>query len=238
MPASDHALDVASNRLLAALPDNERDQLLARLEPIRFTVRQPLYEPHKPIEHVYFPTGCVVSILAVMDDDQAVEVATVGVEGMIGIPVLLGTQTSPDLVFCQIPGQALRMPADAFRELASEAGAIQALLQRYTFAFIRQLSQGSACNRLHPVDQRCARWLLMTHDNTGGWDEFPLTQDFLAKMLGVRRATVSEAAGRLQRADLITYHRGVIRILDRPGLEAAACQCYRIITEEYARLIG
>jgi CRP-like cAMP-binding protein len=238
MPASDDALDVASNRLLAALPDHDRDQLLVRLEPIEFTVRQPLYEPHKPIQHVYFPTGCVISILAVVDDDQAVEVATVGIEGMIGIPLLLGTETSPDLVFCQIPGQALRMPAGPFRELANGAGAIQALLQRYTFAYVRQLSQGSACNRLHPVDQRCARWLLLTHDNTGGRDEFPLTQDFLAKMLGVRRATVNEAAGRLQRAELISYHRGVMRILDRPGLEAAACQCYRIIAKEYARLIG
>jgi CRP-like cAMP-binding protein len=238
MPARDDALDVASNRLLAALPAHERDQFLVGLEPTEFTVRQPLYEPHKPIEHVYFPTGCVVSVLVLVDEDQAVEVATVGVEGMIGIPVLLGTETGPDLVFCQIPGQALRMPAGAFRELATGAGAIQALLQRYTFAFVRQLSQGSACNRLHPVDQRCARWLLMTHDNTGGRDEFPLTQDFLAKMLGVRRATVTEAAGRLQRAELISYHRGVIRILDRQGLEAAACQCYRIITKEYARLIG
>jgi CRP-like cAMP-binding protein len=230
MPVSDDALDVASNRLLATLPDHDRDQLLVCLEPIEFTVRQSLYEPHKPIDHVYFPTGCVISILAVVDDDQAVEVATVGVEGMIGIPLLLGTETSPDLVFC--------MPAGAFRELANGAGAIQALLQRYTFAYVRQLSQGSACNRLHPVDQRCARWLLLTHDNTGGRDEFPLTQDFLAKMLGVRRATVNEAAGRLQRAELISYHRGVMRILDRPGLEAAACQCYRIIAKEYARLIG
>jgi CRP-like cAMP-binding protein len=180
----------------------------------------------------------VISILAAMDDDQAVEVATVGIEGMIGIPVVLGADTSPDLVFCQIPGHALRMPAGAFRELADGAGAIRTLLQRYTLAFVRQLSQGSACNRLHPMDQRCARWLLMTRDNTGGRDEFPLTQDFLAKMLGVRRATVSEAAGRLQRAGLITYHRGVIRVHDRQGLEAAACRCYRIVTEEYARLVG
>jgi CRP-like cAMP-binding protein len=129
------------------------------------------------------------------------------------------------------------MPAGEFRELANGAGAIQALLQRYTQAFFVQLAQGAACNRLHSMDQRLVRWLLMSHDRVGQ-DQFPLTQEFMAQMLAVRRATVTEAAGRLQQAGLITYSRGIIAILDRPGLEAASCECYQIITDEYARLLG
>ena len=226
------------NRLLAALPEVDRQRLLTHLEPLEMTVRQPVYAPGEPIEHVYFPDGCVLSVLAVMDDGQAIEVATVGNEGMVGVPVLLGVATSQELAFCQVPGRARRMPAETFRELANDAGAVQALLQRYTYAYFSQLSQGSACNRVHSVDQRCARWLLMTHDRVGGRDHFELTQQFLAQMLGVRRATVTQAAGRLARAGLITYHRGVITIVDRTGLEAAACECYRIITDEHARLIG
>lgn len=202
------------------------------------TARQPVYEPGKPIEHTYFPTGCVLSVLAVMDDGQAVEVATVGNEGMVGVPVFLGVSTSPGLAFCQMPGWTLRMPAGTFRDLANGAGAIQSLLQRYTLRVLHPALAGSACNRLHSVDRRCARWLLMTQDRIGGKDQFPLTQEFLAQMLGVRRATVTEAAGRLVRAGLIGYSRGVMTITDRPGLEAVSCECYRIITDEYARLFG
>lgn len=230
--------DGLGNRLLLALPEPYRERFLAQLEPVEMVVREPVYAPGKPIEHVYFPDGCVLSVLAVMDDDQAVEVATIGNEGMVGIPVFLGATSSPGLAFCQVPGKAWRMAAGTFRELANGAGAIQQLLQRYTYAFFTQLSQGSACNRLHSVEQRCARWLLMTHDRVGGRDQFELTQEFLAQMLGVRRATVTEAAGRLQQDGLITYSRGIITITNRKGLEAASCECYRIITDEHTRLIG
>jgi CRP-like cAMP-binding protein len=237
MAERDAASDGRGNRLLAALPDDERQRLAARLELVELTLRQLLYEPGKPIEHIYFPFDSVLSVLAVMDDDQAVEVATVGNEGMVGIPVFLGVSTSPGLSFCQIPGRSLRMAAGAFRDLANGAGAFQQVLQRYTFAFFTQLSQGSACNRLHHMDQRLARWLLLTHDRVGR-DQFPLTQEFMAQMLGVRRATVTDAARRLQQAGLITYSRGTLTIADRKGLETASCECYRIISDEHARLIG
>ncbi len=237
MTGSDADAYGRGNRLLAALRDDERQRLAAHLELVELTLRQLLYEPGKPIEHVYFPIDAVLSVLAVMDDDQAVEVATVGNEGMVGIPVFLGVSVSPGLSFCQLPGRALRMPAGAFQELANGAGAFQQVLQRYTYAFFTQLSQGSACNRLHHMDQRLARWLLLTHDRVGR-DQFLLTQEFMAQMLGVRRATVTEAAGRLQQAGLITYSRGILTIADRKGLEAASCECYRIISDEHARLIG
>ena len=237
MAAPDGGLDGRGNRLLAALPETDRERLLAHAEPLELTVRQPIYEPGKPIEHVYFPIDAVLSVLAVMDDGQAVEVATVGNEGMVGIPVFLGVSTSPGLSFCQIAGRALRMPAGTFRDLANGAGAFQQVLQRYTFAFFTQLSQGAACNRLHQMDQRLARWLLLTHDRVGR-GQFTLTQEFMAQMLGVRRATVTEAAGRLAQANLISYSRGILTIVDQPGLDMASCDCYRIITDEHARLIG
>ena len=236
MPPLENAED-RGNRLLDLLPAADRRRLLEHMELVELDLRQRVYEPGKPIEHVYFPLTTVISMLAVMDDGQAVEVATMGNEGMAGLPVFLGASTSPDLAFAQVPGRALRMPAGEFRELANGAGTVQALLQRYTQAFFVQLAQGAACNRLHSMDERLARWLLMTHDRVGQ-DQFPLTQEFMAQMLAVRRATVTEAAGRLQQAGLITYSRGIITILDRPGLEAASCECYRIISDEHARLLG
>ena len=236
MPPLENAED-RGNRLLDLLPAADRRRLLEHMELVELDLRQRVYEPGKPIEHVYFPLTTVISMLAVMDDGQAVEVATMGNEGMAGLPVFLGASTSPDLAFAQVPGRALRMPAGEFRELANGAGTVQALLQRYTQAFFVQLAQGAACNRLHSMDERLARWLLMTHDRVGQ-DQFPLTQEFMAQMLAVRRATVTEAAGRLQQAGLITYSRGIITILDRPGLEAASCECYRIISDEHAGLLG
>jgi CRP-like cAMP-binding protein len=236
MPPLENA-DDRGNRLLDLLPAADRRRLLDHMELVELDLRQPVYEPGKPIEYVYFPLTTVISMLAVMDDGQAVEVATMGNEGMAGLPVFLGATSSPDRAFAQVPGRALRMPAGDFRELANGAGTVQGLLQRYTQAFFVQLAQGAACNRLHSTDQRLARWLLMTHDRVGQ-DQFPITQEFMAQMLAVRRATVTEAAGRLQQAGLITYSRGIITILDRPGLEAVSCECYRIISDEHARLLG
>ena len=225
------------NFILAAVPDKEYAQMRDRLEPVELGIKDMIYQADEPIGHVYFPTTAVLSMIAQVDGQAGVEVATIGREGMAGLPVFLGASTSPDLAFAQIRGRALRMPAGEFRDLANGAGAIQALLQRYTQAFFVQLAQGSACNRLHNLHQRLARWLLMTHDRVGQ-DEFLLTQEFMAQMLAVRRATVTEAAGRLQQAGLITYGRGIITIVDRAGLEAASCECYQIIADEHARLVG
>ena len=236
MPPMEDA-DDRGNRLLDLLPAADRRRLLDHMELVELDLRQPVYEPGKPIEYVYFPLTTVISMLAVMDDGQAVEVATMGNEGMAGLPVFLGATSSPDQAFAQVPGRALRMSAGEFRELANGAGMVQGLLQRYTQAFFVQLAQGAACNRLHSTDQRLARWLLLTHDRVGQ-DQFPLTQEFMAQMLAVRRATVTEAAGRLQQAGLITYSRGIVTILDRPGLEVVSCECYRIITDEHTHLVG
>jgi CRP-like cAMP-binding protein len=228
---------LGENRLLAALPQEEQQRLLPQLEAVRLTIKHRLYERNKPITHVYFVRSGVVSLVAIMDDESIVEVATTGNEGMIGLPVYFGAHTSPLEAFCQVPGEALRMEAGAFREALQADAALPALLQRYTLALFNQIAQSTACKHLHPTEVRCARWLLMTHDRVPG-DRFPLTHEFLSQMLGVRRATVTVAAGMLQKAGMITYARGVITVLNRPGLEAVACECYRIIKEEYRRLLG
>ena len=225
------------NFLLAALPDGEWQRMRPHLRVVTATLREVLYEVGQTIGYVDFPVSAVLSMITEVDGEAGVEVATIGREGMAGLPVFLGATSSPDRAFAQVPGRALRMSAGEFRELANGAGTVQGLLQRYTQAFFVQLAQGAACNRLHSTDQRLARWLLMTHDRVGQ-DQFPLTQEFMAQMLAVRRATVTEAAGRLQQAGLITYSRGIVTILDRPGLEVVSCECYRIITDEHTHLVG
>ncbi|HEX8903307.1 MAG TPA: Crp/Fnr family transcriptional regulator [Longimicrobiaceae bacterium] len=224
------------NRILAALSREEWERIRPSLERVRLDVRQVLFEPNRPISHVYFPEDAVVSIIGLMDDGSAVEAATVGNEGMVGVPVYLGAMQMAGQAFAQIPGHALRMPAGALREEVRRGSGLAALLGRYTQALFTLVAQSSACNRKHPVEQRCARWLLMTHDRVTG-DTFELTQLFLSQMLGVRRATVSEAAAALQERALIEYTRGRITVLDRAGLEAAACACYRIIRAEFARML-
>jgi CRP-like cAMP-binding protein len=172
-----------------------------------------------------------------MRDGRGVEVATIGNEGMVGLPVFLGAESTPGQALAQVPGAALRMPAAVFRRAVPPGSPLHALLQRYTHALMVQMAQGVACNRLHPIAARAARWLLQTHDRVRT-DAFPLTQEFLAEMLGTRRAAVSQAAGQLQRAGLITYTRGVITIRDRTRLEEAACACYGIIRTAYDRVVG
>jgi CRP-like cAMP-binding protein len=233
MPAAPNPPD---NRLLAALPTREYKRLQPHLEHIALELRQLLFEVDVPIEHVYFPENIVVSILAVMPDGSAVEVATAGREGMVGLPVFLGSDRMTAQAFVQVPGHAWRMSAAALREHSRRSPGLRALLERYTQALFTQVSQGSACNRLHPLEERCARWLLMTQDRVGS-GEFPLTQQFLSQMLGVRRAGVSEAASTLQREGFIRYNRGRVVIEDRKGLEAAACECYGIIRAEFDRLL-
>ena len=237
MDAPDTPDVTVRNRLLAALPAEERARLLARLEPVYPRMKEIIYDANQPIEHVLFPNSGVFSVLTIMPDGAAIEVATVGNEGMIGLPVFLGAGSAPQRVFSQIPGESLRMAAEVFKTEIARGGMLQSVLQHYTQALLNQLAQSAACNRLHSVEQRCARWLLTMHDRVDP-DDFPITQEFLAQLLGVRRATITELAGRLQQAGLIRYRRGHVMIAGRPGLEAIACECYRITRAELDRLLG
>jgi CRP-like cAMP-binding protein len=228
----------AQNRLLRALSPADSQLLLPALDHVTLRMRERLIEPDVPISHIYFPLHGVVSLVSTLADGTQVEVATIGNEGLVGLPLVLYAHTIPFTAFVQVPGEALRMDAEAFgRLLEEESGALRQLLYRYTQALFNQLAQHVVCNRLHRIAQRCARWLLLTHDRVGH-DEFPLTHDFLALMLGVRRASVTEVAGRLQQAGLIRYRLGIVRVLDRAGLEAASCECYGVIKQEYDRLLG
>ena len=224
------------NRLLAGLGRQELEQLRPHLRHVRLEIRSALWEPNRPIETVYFPINCVTSVVAMDDAGRAVEVGTVGNEGMVGLPVFLGARSSTGRAFTQIAGEALQLSTELFVS-AAQNGQFRAQLQRYTQGFVTQISQSVACNRLHLPKQRLARWLLSCHDRVGV-DQFLLTQEFMAQMLGVRRATVSEAASALQEDGLIQYSRGMMTIADRAGLEGAACDCYRIVRDEFNRLLG
>ena len=226
------------NRLLAGLPAATGDALRPYLEAVSCAFKDVVYRPNEPISHVVFPRTGVISLLSMGDEGgQMVEVATVGNEGFVGLPVFLGADSTPGMAISQVPGESLRMTAAAFRDAVARDAALAAALNRSTLALFTQIAQSSFCNRAHPMEQRCARWLLMTQDRVDS-PTFPLTHEFLAQMLGVRRATVTEAMGPLQEAGLIGYARGIVRVVDRDGLEAAACECYRIIRDEYRRLTG
>jgi CRP-like cAMP-binding protein len=232
---SDNGNGRERNFILDALPDDEYAQLHDRLEPVECDLKDGIYATGEPIHHVYFPTTAVLSMVSQVDGEVAIEVATIGREGMAGLPVFLGVSASPNSVFCQIPGAALRLRADQLREVLIGDGALHRQLHRYIQATMVQLSQNIACNQLHSTEERAARWLLMTADRVGS-SRFPLTQEFLGQMLGVRRATVSLTAGLLHNAGLISYSRGVITIDDRAGLEEAACDCYGIVRSEFDTL--
>ena len=226
------------NRLLRALAPATLRRLLPTLEPVALRLRETLIHRHAPIRWIYFPLDAVVSVIGELADGATLEVATIGNEGLVGLPQFLQATTMPFTAFVQVPGAALRMDAEAFSQAVRTIGQdFQTMLARYTQVWCNQLGWHALCNRLHPIDQRCARWLLLTHDRVGRAD-FPLTQEFLAVMLGVRRSSVTEVAGRLQRAGLIRAQRGTILILDRPGLEKASCACYHEVTQEAERLLG
>jgi CRP-like cAMP-binding protein len=228
--------DVLDNHLLSLLPDHEVDEMLPHLEPIDLEVRTLAYDVNQPIEYAYFPKHGVISILGVMKDRTAVEVATMGNEAMIGLPLFLGTNQVIGQAFVQVAGAAVRMPAAAFK-IAAQQPRFREVLNLYTVALLTQIGQSAACNRLHLTEERFARWLLMTHDRVGR-DQFLLTQDFLSQMLGVRRATVSEIAAQAQRDGAIEYSRGRLTIVNRDGLENMTCECYGLIRSEYERLLG
>lgn len=219
------------NRLLSALPAKEYQRLLPELEDVNLRFAEVLCKPGENIRHVYFPNDSIISLLASVGNHSTLEVGIVGSEGMVGIGVFMGVDVSRNQALVQGAGTAMRMKVGAFRREAHQLVALHRLLHRYSHSLLTQVSQSAACNRFHTVNARLARWLLMTHDGLRV-DEFRLTQEFMSNMLGVRREGVNHAAGALQHAELISYSRGIIRILDRAGLEAVTCECYRIIKEE------
>ncbi|PSO76872.1 MAG: Crp/Fnr family transcriptional regulator [Cyanobacteria bacterium QH_3_48_40] len=225
------------NRLLAALPKEESEPFFANMETIELDYKRKLYNSNQPIQYVYFPNNGVVSLTTTVEDGTTVEVATVGNEGMVSLPVFLGTDQIPGQAFVQIPGNTFRMTTEVFKEKVTPDTTLYALLQRYTQALFNQISQSAACNSLHSIEQRCCRWLLMSHDRMDS-DQFLLTQEFLAQMLGVRRASVNNVATSLRNMGLIDYNRGYITVRDRAGLESTACKCYAHIRGEYERLLG
>jgi len=224
------------NMILAGLPPDELATTWPLLEHVDLTARRLLYDVDAPIDYVYFMETGVASIVSAMKNGRAVETATVGYEGVVGLAVFLGASQMTAQAFCQIPGAAYRMPAAVFAEHTARGGELARLLNRYTQALLVQIAQASACNRMHSVRHRCARWLLMTHDRMNA-DSFPLTQQFLSQMLGVQRTTVNESARLLEERGCISYRHGTITVCDRARLEAEACECYAIIRAEFARLL-
>jgi CRP-like cAMP-binding protein len=225
-----------ANRILSLLPRAEEARLLPLMERVSLKSREFIQHAGEPISYAYFPLECVLSLVVTMEDGSQVEAATIGNEGMSGVSLLLGAKVSTIDAFAQVPGAALRMPRSVVcAELKGDA-AFPHLMRRYGEAYLTQVAQSAACNRLHDVEQRLCRWILMTHDRVG-LDRLPLTQEFIATMLGVRRPTVSIVAAILQKAGFIHYRRGVIDVLDRPGIEAAACECYAVVRKEMERLL-
>jgi CRP-like cAMP-binding protein len=237
MPKTKPPAAPPGNRLLARLPPEEYERLLPRLQLVQLTLKQVLFEPRSFIDYAYFPNRGVVSALTVMADGRAIEVATIGDEGMVGLPLLVGAKTTSNRVIVQVPGEALRMAEDVLREEVSRDCPLRRLLVLYHTAFLTQVSQAVACNGLHSVHQRCCRWLLMTQDRAHS-DVFPMTHEFLAEMLGVRRSTVSEVLEPFQKKGLIRYSRGKCTVLDREGLKAGSCECFGRINEEFESLFG
>ena len=232
-----HAFPATSNRILNALSPPEFERLSQHLEHVSLSSGEVLCRPDEPIAHVYFPDRGVVSLVSAFEGGGTVEVGMVGNEGMFGVCVFLGSLTTPLLAQVQLPGEGHRMRAEVLKQEFGKCGALQDLLLRYTQAFLTQVTQVAACNRAHSLDERLAKWLLMCQDRAHSKD-LALTHEFIAEMLGIRRAGVTEAALGFREAGLIRYHRGHITILDRAGLEAASCECYPILKREFARLVG
>ncbi len=236
MAARKEPLEPEANKLLAALPRRDRDRLRPYLKPVAIGFEEVLYEPDGPIGHVYFPTSGLISLLLLLEDGSVAEVGRVGNEGMVGLPLFLGVRTSRTRAFVQIPGEALRMRAQVFLQEARQGGPLLDLLLRYTQALLHHAERLTACNTRHSIEQRLARWLLITHDRVQA-DQFEVTQEFLSQMLGVHRLSITLAASNLQKAGLIRYSRGKMRVLDRHGLEEASCHCYQAIRRQFDEIL-
>jgi CRP-like cAMP-binding protein len=224
------------NLLLDALPEVDRARLAPHLELVPLRLGQVLYESGERLGHVFFPTTAIVSLLYVLEDGASAEIAVVGREGMLGISLFMGGETTPSRAVVQSAGYAFRLPADRLKAEFARFGPTMHLLLRYTQALITQMTQTAVCNRHHSIDQQLCRWLLLSLDRLPS-NVLAMTQELIANMLGVRREGVTGAAGKLQEAGLIRYHRGRITVLDRPRLEARACECYRVVKEEFDRLL-
>jgi CRP-like cAMP-binding protein len=224
------------NRILASLPGEEYERIAPHLEEVRIHPGDVISRADEKFEYVYFPKRGTISVCAIMEDGAQVEVGVIGNEGMCGLPVLFGTDTVSLQSMVQIPDGAVRMKAETFKNVIKDCPTFHHSLMHYAQAFYIQAAQTAACNRLHAIDERLARWLLMCQDRTQS-DLLPLTHEFMSIMLGVRRAGVSEAANRLKAEGLIDYQRGLVRVLDRGGLEAAACECYGVIRKAFDRFL-
>ena len=225
------------NHLLAALPAAEFARLAEHLELVPMTLGEALYESGGRLQHVYFPTTSIVSLLYVLADGASAEIAVVGNEGILGIALFMGGETTPSRAIVQSAGHGYRLKSQLLKAEFNRAGPVLHLLLRYTQALITQMTQTAVCNRHHTVEQQLCRWLLLSLDRLSS-DSLTMTQELIANMLGVRREGVTEAAGQLQRAGLIHYNRGRIEVLDRPGLEQTVCECYAVVKKEFDRLIS
>jgi CRP-like cAMP-binding protein len=226
-----------TNRLLSLLSDNDYERLRPHLSPVVLEYRKSLYEASRPIEHVYFPIDGVASLVITTSDGHGAEVGTIGSEGFVGLPICLGDHEAPSSAYVQVPGTGLCMEAHRFRGEFERIPTLNVVMLRYAHAFLNEVAQSAACAHLHRVEQRCCRWLLMTRDRMPLGD-FLLTHEFLGMMLGVRRTTVTDVMGVLQKAGLIRYRRGHVTILDHEGLRHRACECYDISRLEFDRLLG
>lgn len=230
------AADPKLNLLLAALPQAESSRWASQLEPVDMPLGQVLYESGTRLSHVYFPTTSIISLLYVMENGASAEIAVVGQEGIVGVALFMGGESTPSRAVVQSAGQGLRLKASLMMQEFNRGGPVMHLLLRYTQALITQMAQTAVCNRHHSLDQQLCRWLLLSLDRLQS-NQLVMTQELIANMLGVRREGVTEAAGQLHKAGLIRYQRGHITILDRAGLERRTCECYAVVKKEYDRLL-
>jgi CRP-like cAMP-binding protein len=237
MPANADTPAPTKNRLLGMLPREEYERILPHLGYVSFSLGEVVYESGGQMSYIYFPTTAIISLLYVMENGSSAEMGMAGNEGLVGIALFMGGDTTPNRAVVQSAGGAFRMRAKVLRDEFSRGGVFQRLLLRYTQALITQMSQTAVCNRLHEIEQQLCRWLLLSHDCLDS-DELVMTQELIANMLGVRREGVTAAASRLQEQGLISYVRGRIQILDRRGIEATVCECYKVVKDEYDRLLG
>lgn len=234
---TNHDAEQPANRLLGLLSKDDYEALRPHLQRQELEYRQSLYRADRKLDFVYFIETGVGSLVNTMSNGQAAEVGTIGNEGLVGLPLVLGDDRAPTSVYVQVPGIGLRMKAGQFKKELAQSATMQVVMLRYAHALFNQVAQSAACNHFHALEQRCCRWLLMTRDRMQS-DDFMLTQEFLAMMLGVQRQGVSIAAGSLQRAGLITYKRGNIKIFDVTGLKKRSCECYAVSKKEFDRLLG